>query len=124
MIDIRNCWKDGEKTRQYKDTDIVYNAYGEVFHYDFVQVIDNETGETKRKWVSVKMKYEGYDRQKNCLRYSHRGKTHKIYVSHDERIFLPIARDSKSSRGFIKGGLRLKGLTAGLTGIICLRIIV
>lgn len=114
VIDIRNCWKDGEKTRQYKDTDIVYNAYGEVFHYDFVQVIDKETGETKREWVPVKMKYEGYDRQKNCLRYSHRGKTHKIYVSHDERIFLPIARDSKKFKRIYKGRTAVERLNGRL----------
>ena len=25
IVDIRDCWKDGEATRQYKDTDIVYD---------------------------------------------------------------------------------------------------
>ena len=25
IVDIRNCWKDGEATKQYKDTDIVYD---------------------------------------------------------------------------------------------------
>ncbi|MCL1830608.1 MAG: transposase [Oscillospiraceae bacterium] len=25
IVDIRNMWKDKEETRQYKDTDIVYN---------------------------------------------------------------------------------------------------
>ena len=25
LIDIRNCWKDGEETKQYKDTNMVYN---------------------------------------------------------------------------------------------------
>jgi len=69
VIDIRNCWKDGDKKKQYKNTDMVYNAYGEVFHYDFIQVIDMETGETKKEWLPVKKKYEGYDRKKNCLRY-------------------------------------------------------
>ena len=31
LVDIRNCWKDKETTKQYKDTDIVYNYKGEVF---------------------------------------------------------------------------------------------
>ena len=29
VIDIRNCWKDGEPTKQYKDTNIIYNYKGE-----------------------------------------------------------------------------------------------
>lgn len=114
VTDIRNCWKDGEKTRQYKDTDMVYNAYGEVFHYDFAEVIDKETGETKKEWQPIKMKYEGYDKQKNCLRYAHHGKTHKIYVSYDERIFLPIARDSKKFKRIYKGRTSVERLNGRL----------
>jgi len=114
VVDIRNCWKDGEKTKQYKKTDMVYNAYGEVFHYDFVEVTDKETDETKMEWQPVKMKYEGYDRQKNCLRYSHKGKIHKIYVSHDERIFLPIARDSKKFKRIYKGRTSVERLNGRL----------
>lgn len=114
VVDIRNCWKDGEETKQYKDTDTVYNAYGEVYHYDFVTVVDEKTGETKREWQPVKMKYEGYDRQKNCLRYSHNGKIHKIYVSYDERIFLPIARDSEKFKRIYKGRTAVERLNGRL----------
>ena len=114
VVDIRNCWKDGEATKQYKNTDIVYNAYGEVYHYDFVSVIDNKTGEAKIEWQPVKMKYEGYDRQKNCLRYSHNGKLHKIYVSYDERIFLPIARDSQKFKRIYKGRTAVERLNGRL----------
>ena len=114
VVDIRNCWKDGEETKQYKDTDMVYNAYGEVYHYDFVPVVDKETGETKGEWQPVKMKYEGYDRQKNCLRYSHNGKLHKIYVSYDERIFLPIARDSEKFKRIYKGRTAVERLNGRL----------
>ena len=89
IIDIRNMWKN-ETTKQYKDTNIVYNAYGEVFYID-------------EKIEQHKMKYEGYDRQKKCLRYSHNGKIYKIYISYDERIFLPIARDSKKFKEIYKG---------------------
>jgi hypothetical protein len=66
VVDIRNCWKDGETTKQYKDTDIVYDYKGKVFFAD-----DNN--------VMHKMTYEGYDKQKKCLRYSHKGKVYKIY---------------------------------------------
>ena len=34
IVDIRNCWKDGETTKQYKDTDIVYDYCGNVFYVD------------------------------------------------------------------------------------------
>ena len=81
IVDIRDCWKDGEATKQYKDTDIVYDFKGNVY------MVDNK-GEQRR------MHYEGYDRQKKCLRYSYKGKMYKIYISYDERVFLPVARDS------------------------------
>ena len=89
VVDIRNCWKDGEDTKQYKDTDIVYNYKGEVFYMEDAD---------KR----IKMKYEGYDKQKKCLRYSHKGKIYKIYTSYDERVFLPIARDSEKFKKLYK----------------------
>ena len=87
VVDIRNCWKDGEETKQYKNTDIVYNYKGDVFYTELDK--DSENG-----IKYVKMEYEGYDKQKKCLRYSHKGKIYKIYISYDERVFLPIARDS------------------------------
>ena len=81
IVDIRNCWKDAEVTRQYKETDIVYDYQGNVFFVD-------DRGNQHR------MIYEGYDVQKKCLRYAHKGKIYKIYISYDERVFLPVARDS------------------------------
>jgi len=82
IVDIRNCWHDGDATKQYKETDMVYDYRGNVY-------MVGEKGEQRR------MHYEGYDRQKNCLRYSYKGKVHRIYISYDERVFLPVARDSK-----------------------------
>jgi hypothetical protein len=90
IVDIRNCWKDGETTKQYKDTDIVYDCKGNVFMVD-------EKGEQRR------MHYEGYDCQKKCLRYSYKGKTYKIYISYDERVFLPVARDSMKFSRLYRG---------------------
>ena len=101
VIDIRNCWKDGEETRQYKDTDIIYNYKGDVFYVD---------GSGKPH----KMKYEGYDKQKKCLRYSHGGKTSKIYTSYDERVFLPIARDSEKFKRIYKGRTAVERLNGRL----------
>jgi hypothetical protein len=101
IVDIRNCWKDGEDTRQYKDTNIVYNYRGDVFYVD-------DSGNLK------KMKYEGYDKQKKCLRYSFEGKVYKIYISYDERVFLPIARDSEKFKRLYKGRTAVERLNGRL----------
>jgi hypothetical protein len=60
------------------------------------------------------MKYEGYDRNKNCLRYSHEGKVRKIYISYDERVFLPIARDSAKFKKLYKGRTSVERLNGRL----------
>ena len=101
VIDICNKWKDGEETKQYKDTDIVYNYKGDVFFID-------------ERCKQHKMKYEGYDKQKKCLRYSHEGKTYKIYISYDERVFLPIARDSDKFKRLYKGRTAVERLNGRL----------
>lgn len=101
VVDIRNSWKDGEQTRQYKDTDMVYDYKGTVYYSD-------EKGDLH------KMKYEGYDKQKKCLRYSHKGKIHRIYISYDERVFLPIARDSEKFKKLYKGRTAVERLNGRL----------
>jgi hypothetical protein len=101
VIDIRNCWKDGEETKQYKNTDLVYNYKGDVYFVDGAG-------------TQHKMKYEGYDKQKKCLQYSHEGKTYKIYISHDERVFLPIARDSDKFKRIYKGRTAVERLNGRL----------
>jgi len=101
IVDIRNCWKDGEETRQYKNTDIVYDYQGNVYFVD-------ENGNQK------KMMYEGYDCQKNCLRYSHKGKIYKICISYDERVFLPVARDSIKFKRLYKGRTAVERLNGRL----------
>jgi hypothetical protein len=106
VIDIRNCWKDSEETKQYKNTDIVYNYRGDVFYAEY----DKDEGVI----VYEKMKYEGFDKQKNCLRYSYKGKIHKIYISYDERIFLPVARDSEKFKKLYKGRTAVERLNGRL----------
>lgn len=110
VIDIRNCWKDGEQTKQYKDTDMVYNYKGDVFYTVYCKDEGDEDASVKY----VKMKYEGYDKQKKCLRYSHEGKIHKIYISYDERVFLPIARDSEKFKKLYKGRTAVERLNGRL----------
>jgi hypothetical protein len=90
VVDIRNCWRDGEMTKQYKHTDMVYDYQGNVC------LVDSQGKQRK-------MHYEGYDGQKKCLRYSYKGKVFKIYISYDERVFLPIARDSMKFTRLYKG---------------------
>jgi hypothetical protein len=89
IIDIRNCWRDGEETKQYKDTDIVYDYAGHVYYVD-------DAGNKHKKL------YKGYDSKKKCLRYEYGGKIDRIYTSYDERIFLPVARDSKKFKKLYK----------------------
>ena len=82
VIDIRNLWKDGEPTKQYKNTDIVYTYRGEVGKI-------NDNGDFE------KLKYLGYDKIKDTLRYSDGVKVYSIEIGYDRRVFTKIARDSK-----------------------------
>ena len=64
---------------------IAYNEDGEVFYI-------KDLGKYE------KLKYLGYDKKNNALRYTRYRTGKKIYrisLSTDYRIFLPIARDSK-----------------------------
>jgi IS5 family transposase len=101
IVDIRNCWQDGETTKQYKNTDIVYDYQGNVYFVD-------------DKMKQHRMHYEGYDCQKKCLRYSHKGKVYKIYISYDERVFLPVARDSLKFARLYKGRTSVERLNGRL----------
>lgn len=86
VIDIRNCWKDGEETRQYRDTDIVYDYKGNVWH----------VGEDGKK---TELLYRGYDKGTDSLRYGFKPQKHdkrvfRIKCVEDRRIFTPVARCS------------------------------
>ena len=87
IIDICNKWKDGEKTKQYKDTDIVYTYDGKVYYV-------NDKNE------EIKLKYLGYDKSSNSLRYGFHpqyndNRIFRISCDTDKRIFVTVARDSK-----------------------------
>ena len=86
IIDICNHWKDGEETKQYKDTDLVYNYRGDVWYVD-----DNGK--------KIKLQYKGYDAGTDSLRYGFKpqendNRQFRIKCSEDRRIFCPVARDS------------------------------
>ena len=86
IIDICNHWKDGEETKQYRDTDLVYNYRGDVWYVD-----DNGK--------KIKLQYKGYDAGTDSLRYGFKpqendNRQFRIKCSEDRRIFCPVARDS------------------------------
>lgn len=81
VIDICNHWEKEEKTKQYKDTDIIYTYDGKV------SIVKEDGSEEK-------LKYKGYDKIRNTLRYGHKDRIYSIEISYDERVFTPIARDS------------------------------
>jgi len=80
IIDIRNHWK--EETKQYKDTDLIYTYDGKVS-------IVEDNGDI------IPLKYLGYDKVKNTLRYQYKNKVYSIDINYDKRVFTEVARDSK-----------------------------
>ncbi len=84
VIDIRNQWKE-DQTKQYKDTNIVYTYDGKV------SIVDE-------KGNMITLKYLGYDKIKDTLRYGNQNKIYSIDVNYDERIFTPIAREQEIVR--------------------------
>jgi len=94
VIDIRNCWKDGEETHQYRDTRLVYNYKGDVWH----------VGEDGTKTA---LAYKGYDKGTDSLRYGFKPQKHdkrifRIKCGEDRRIFTPVARNSHKWRRLYK----------------------
>lgn len=86
IIDIRNCWKDGEETHQYRDTQLVYNYRGDVWYVE-------EDGK------KTELVYKGYDKSTDSLRYGFKPQKHdkrifRIKCGEDRRIFTPVARSS------------------------------
>ena len=87
IIDIRNMWKSGEKTKQYRNTDLTYDYEGNVYY-------TNEQGK------EILLKYKGYDKSTDSLRYGF-GPQHndnrifRIKCDEDKRIFTPVARNSE-----------------------------
>ena len=86
IMDIRHMWRE-EKYREVENQELAYNEDGEVF-----LIIDIEKQEYE------KLKYLGYDKENQALRYGRYAKGKRVYrvpLSTDYRIFVPVARDSK-----------------------------
>lgn len=85
IIDIKHIWDKEEKYKELDNEMLAYNEDGEVFY-----IIDIDNYE--------KMKYLGYDKENNALRYTRYSTGKRIYripLETDYRIFTPVARDSK-----------------------------
>ena len=85
IIDIKHIWDKEEKYKELDNQMVAYNEDGEVFY-----IVDMNNYE--------KMKYLGYDKENNSLRYTRYKTGKKIYripLETDYRIFTPVARDSK-----------------------------
>ena len=94
VIDICNHWKDGDKTRQYKDTSLIYNYRGNVWYVD-------ENG--KR----IELVCKGYDKRTDSIRYGFKPQAHdsrifRIKCEEDRRIFTPLARNTKKWKRMYK----------------------
>ena len=94
IIDIRNCWKDGEETHQYRETNLVYNYKGTVWY------IEEDGSRTE-------LLYRGYDKSTDSLRYGFKPQKHdkrifRIKCEEDRRIFTPVARSSHKWRRLYK----------------------
>lgn len=101
IIDIRNQWKSGETTKQYKNTEIVYTYDGKV------GIIDN-------KGIFNQLKYLGYDKVKETLRYTDGRKVYSIEIKEDRRVFTEVARDSIKWKRLYKGRTALERINGRL----------
>lgn len=89
IIDNPHKWK-GDETRQYLDTDLIYNQSGEVFWVD-------ENGR------AVQLLYKGYDSSCDSLRYGFHPsqgdeRIFRLKRSIEPIIFNKVARDSEKFR--------------------------
>lgn len=94
IIDICNKWRDGEKTKQYKDTNLTYTFNGRVFY-------TNEVGK------EIELMYKGYDKSSDSARYGFHPKykdrrIFRIKLDEDRRIFLPVGRQSMKFKRLYK----------------------
>ena len=82
VIDIRNMWQ-GDETKQFKDTNIVYNYKGKVYYI-------TDSGK------EIELLYKGYDKSRDSQRYGFHPKYEdkrifRIPLKTDPRIFTKVA---------------------------------
>jgi len=94
LIDNRHTWQGGDRTRQYKETDLIYDEDGNVSYVD-------DFGK------AIPLKYAGYDRSTDSLRYKFHPKYNdrrifRIKRSENVRIFPKVARTSHKYKRLYK----------------------
>lgn len=92
LIDNRHMWSKDEQYREIDNQMMAYNQSGEVYY-----ILDDGTYE--------KMRYLGYDKSSDSLRYEREKTGKKVYripLDTDRRIFIPVARDSKKYKKLYK----------------------
>lgn len=126
VIDIRNMWKDGEKTRALKNDakdNIVYDCKGCVYCYDMLT-------EEKRE-----MAFSGFEKDRDCLKYLCPAKAYglecsgkkecggigygrivRIPLETDRRLWTPIARNSYKWERLYKGRTAVERVNSRLAG--------
>lgn len=97
IIDNR-IMRKGDKTIQYKESEIYYTESGECYTVDYGE--DEVKAEKMNEMTGLpnyfrRMKYEGYDKKRRSLRYSYQGKVSRIKIAYDPRVFNEVARNSK-----------------------------
>ena len=81
----------GDETKQFKDTNIVYNYKGKVYYI-------TDSGK------EIELLYKGYDKSRDSQRYGFHPKYEdkrifRITLKTDPRIFTKVARNSKKWTG-------------------------
>lgn len=99
VIDIRNCWKDGEKTKLVKGTEnVVYDYRGTVYCVRMNDGVHQEMAfggfEKDRKTLKYRCPAEQYGVECPQKGKCAVGKAVRIPMSEDRRVFTPIARSS------------------------------
>ena len=94
VIDICNHWGNGDKTRQYRNTDLIYDYKGNVWYVD-------ENGK------QIELVCKGYDKRTDSIRYgfkpqAHDSRIYRIKCEEDRRIFTPLARNTKKWKRMYK----------------------
>jgi hypothetical protein len=125
VIDIRNCWQDGEESRLVAgQANVVYDYRGQVSCV-FLHKDEQRT-----------MAYGGFEKARGTLKYrcpaSHYGyecesqqdcpvgKSVRIPLSEDRRIFTPLARSSYAWKGIYKKRTAAERVNSRLAGSYCL----
>jgi len=110
IVDKR-IMKPLDKLTRYKDTDFYYNDKADVYYYDRDNAIYNEmlaeaekNGEKYKEAASFILNdcryyltsFTGYDKTNNVLRYHYKDHKVRINIKVNERVFLPVARNTKA----------------------------